>query len=241
MPHLCERGGAWKSPSRGRLACPTPAFSSPLPAIFFFRTPTILNFRIAFWPLETWTKPWTRDHKRECVNSKHNNTRTNHSSVQPSPLAVRRIGNSSAFAWPDMANPAQPENIVTNKSAAARLSGVLLTVLLHCCTDVLGRFVGAWWVVGGWWVAGRRRLARSPNGPVSSKNEPPRLFPVSYKVLKNQPNNSAPRTRCTAVRTAALLYVAKVWSVGGWRVHCVVRGGWVGSSVRESLFASCGR
>ena len=45
------------------------------------------------------------------------------------------------------ANPAQPESIVTNKSAAARLSGVLLYVLLHCCTAVLGRFVGAWWVV----------------------------------------------------------------------------------------------
>ena len=45
--------------------------------------------------------------------------------------------------------------------------------------------------------------------------------------------------RCTAVRTAALLYlllyVVKVWSVCGWRVHCVVRGGWVDRSVRWSL------
>ena len=40
---------------------------------------------------------------------------------------------------PDVAgnrNPAQPESIVTNESAAARLSGVLLYVLLHCCTAV---------------------------------------------------------------------------------------------------------
>ena len=98
--HLGE-GGAWKSHSRGRLACPPPAFSSSLPAIFFFRTPIISTFRIAFRPLEPWAEPWTepwaRDDKRACVNSKHNNTKTNHSSVQPSPLAVRRVGNASAF------------------------------------------------------------------------------------------------------------------------------------------------
>ena len=40
---------------------------------------------------------------------------------------------------------------------------------------------------------------------------------------------------------AVLLYVVKVWSVGGWRVHFVVRGGWVGRSVRGRLFSSCGR
>ena len=33
---------------------------------------------------------------------------------------------------------------------------------------------------------------------------------------------------CTYCCTAVLLYVVKAWSVGGWRVHCVVRGGWVG-------------
>ena len=88
-----ERG----PPGDGSLP-PPPAFSSSLPAKYiFFRTPTILNFRIAFWPLEPWTEPWTRDGKRACVNSKHNNNRTKHSSVQPSPLAVRRIGNASAF------------------------------------------------------------------------------------------------------------------------------------------------
>ena len=91
VPHLDE-GGAWNSPSRGRLACPPLLFLRRCPFFFFFRTPTIVNFRIASWPLE----PWTRD-KRACVNSKHNNTKTNHSRVQPSPLPVRRIGNVSAF------------------------------------------------------------------------------------------------------------------------------------------------
>ena len=33
--------------------------------------PTILIFPIAFGPLEPWTEPWTRDHKRACVNSNH--------------------------------------------------------------------------------------------------------------------------------------------------------------------------
>ena len=91
-----RRGGAWKSPSRDRLACPPPLFLRRC-LLFFFRTPTKLKFRIACWPLEPWTQPWTRDHERACVNSKHNNTRANHGSVQPSPLAVRRIGNASAF------------------------------------------------------------------------------------------------------------------------------------------------
>ena len=42
---------------------------------------------------------------------------------------------------------------------------------------------------------------------------------------------------CSTYCTAVLLYVAKVWSVGGWTVHCVVRGGWVRRSARvESVF-----
>ena len=82
-----ERGN--RLPGDGSLA---PIRHCPL--FFFFRTPTILNFRIAFWPLEPWTEPWT------CVNSKHNNIRTINSSVQPSPLAVRRIGNATAFRLP---------------------------------------------------------------------------------------------------------------------------------------------
>ena len=83
-------------PGDGSLA-PPPLFLRRCPLFFFFRTPTILNFRIAFRPLEPWAEPWTRDDKCVCVNSKHNNTRTNHSSVQPSPLTARRIGNASAF------------------------------------------------------------------------------------------------------------------------------------------------
>ena len=39
VPHLGE-GGAWKLPSRGRLACPQPPFLRRCP-FFFFRTPTI--------------------------------------------------------------------------------------------------------------------------------------------------------------------------------------------------------
>ena len=66
----------------------------------------------------------------------------------------------------------------------------------------MGRFVGAWWVVGGWRTAARPLPEMAE---YRRKMTPPRLFPVSYKVLKNQPTNCAPRTRCTAVRTAALL------------------------------------
>ena len=73
-------------------------------------------------------------------------------------------------------------------------------------------------MVGGGWVVDSGLLAPR-DGRVSSKNETP------PKVLKEQPTNCSPRTRCTAVRTAALLHVVKVWSVGGWRVHCVVHGG----------------
>ena len=91
-----------------------------------------------------------------------------------------------------------------------------------------------WWVVGGWWMAARSlpemaeyrqkmKLHRFVSffipGYKALKNQltAPRapgvllyvllhfLFPVSYKVLKNQPTNCSPRTRCAAVRTAALL------------------------------------
>ena len=79
--------------------------------------PTILNFPIAFGPLE----PWTRDDKRACVNSKHNNTRTNHSSVEPSPspgaLAVRRIGN--ARTMPSALAVSAIENASTTPGAPA--------------------------------------------------------------------------------------------------------------------------
>ena len=86
-----RRGGSVEIALPRTARLPQPAFSSSLPA-FFFSNSTILNFRTAFWPLE----PWTRD-KRAWVHSKHNDTRTDHSSVQSSPLAVRRISNASAF------------------------------------------------------------------------------------------------------------------------------------------------
>ena len=112
---------------------------------------------------------------------------------------------------------------------------------MHCCTAVLGRFVGAWWVLGGWWTAAR---SLPEMAEYRKEMKLPLLFPVLYNVLKNQPTNCAPRTRCTAVRTAALLYcctyVVKVWSVGGWRVHCVVSAGWVGRSVRGVFLRPAG-
>ena len=147
-----ERGN--RPPGDGSLA-PPPAFLRRCPLLFFSNSNSNyirLNFRIAFWPLEPWTEPWARDDKRACANSKHNNTRTNHSSVQPSPLAV---------------------------------------------------------LVGGGWRTAARSLPEMAEYRQKMKLPPPyspRLFPVSYKVLKNQPNNCSSRTRCTAVRTAALLY-----------------------------------
>ena len=126
-PHLGE-GGAWKSPSRGRLACPLPVFLRRCPLIFFFRTPTILNFRIALWALEPWTKPYARDHKRACVNGKHNKQHQDQSQQRPAVAARHAQNRQRERFWLGltMANPAQPESIATNKSAAARLSGVLL-------------------------------------------------------------------------------------------------------------------
>ena len=62
------------------------------------------------------------------------------------------------------------------------------------------------------------------------------LFPPYRPATGELREYHFPRTRCTAVRTAALLYVllyvVEVWSVGGWKVHCVVRGGWVGGPFR---------
>ena len=99
-----RRGGSVDIALLGAARLPPPRFFFVAARFFyFFELPTILNFQIAFRPLE----PWTRHNKRACVNSKHNNskhnnskhnnTRANDSSVQPSPLAVRRIGNASAF------------------------------------------------------------------------------------------------------------------------------------------------
>ena len=157
----------------GTARLPPAAFSSSLPASFFFRTPTVLNFRTAFWLLEpwteSWTEPWARDDKRACVNSKHNNTKTNHSSVQPSPLAVRRIGNASAFRLvPGVAGNSKQLQIPLSPRALQATNRLLLACQLYCstycCIAVLLYWVGPW-VDGGWWVGGGRRLARYPRWP----------------------------------------------------------------------------
>ena len=102
-------------------------------------------------------------------------------SQQRPAVAARRAQNRQRGRFSlglTMANPAQPASIVTNKSAAARLPGVLLYVLLlHCCTAVLGRFVGAWWVVGGCWVVGGWWTAARPLPEMAEyrrkRNSPP--------------------------------------------------------------------
>ena len=125
-------------------------------------------------------------------------------SQQRPAVAARRAQNRQRERFSlclTVANPAQPESIVTNKSAAARLSGVLLYVLLHCCTAVLGRFVGAWWVVGGWWTAARPLPETAEYR--QKMTPPPSVF--CFVQGPQEPTNG-PRTRCTVVRTAALLF-----------------------------------
>ena len=94
-------------------------------------------------------------------------------SQQRPAVAARRAQNRQRERFSlglTMTNPAQPESIVANKSAAARLTGVLLYVtLLHCCKTAVVYWVGSW-VHGGWWVGGGRRLARSPRWPTIVKS-----------------------------------------------------------------------
>ena len=98
---------------------------------------------------------------------------------------------------------------------------------------------GGWWVVGGWWMGGGWRLARSPRWPrIVKKRNLPRLFPVSYKVLKNQ--LTAPRVPgvllyvllhcCTAVCSKGL--------VGGWVEDALRRPWWVGSMLLFCFFST---
>ena len=61
-----RRGGSVEIALPGTARLPPPALFLRRCPLFFF--PTILNFRIAFWPLA----PWKRDDKRACVSSKHN-------------------------------------------------------------------------------------------------------------------------------------------------------------------------
>ena len=89
-----ERGN--RPPRDGSLA-PPPLFLRRCLLIFFFRTPNYIEFSSCF--LATWamdTAMDTRPQARLRQQQSHN-TRTKHSSVQPSPLAVRRIGSASAF------------------------------------------------------------------------------------------------------------------------------------------------
>ena len=155
LPHLGV-GGAGKSPTRGRLA-PPPVFFRPC-LLFVFSNTNYIKCLIGFWSLKQWTEPWTRDDKRACVNSKRNITRTNLSSVQPSPLAVRRIGNASAFRLaPGVAGdskqfqiPPSPKSLLPTNRLPLACQVYRPTYCLHCCTAVLGRSVGGWSVVGGW-------------------------------------------------------------------------------------------
>ena len=89
--------------------------------------------------------------------------------------------------------------------SAVRRIALRTAALLYCST---GKVRG--WMVGDGWVVEGGALAPG-DGRVSPKNETPPvcfLFHTWYlaqKVLKNQPTNCSPRTRCTAVRTAAIL------------------------------------
>ena len=56
-----RRGGSVEIALPGTARFPPPSRFLRRCRFFVFRTPTILNFRIAFWPLE----PWTRNDKRE--------------------------------------------------------------------------------------------------------------------------------------------------------------------------------
>ena len=145
VPHLGE-GEAWKSPSRGRLACPPLAFSSSLPATFFFSNSNyikLLNCFLATWAMDTAmdTRPQARLRQKQAQQHQDQ-------SQQRPAAAARRAQNRQRERFSlglTMANAAQPESIVTNKSAAARLSGVCSTycfrcialctaALLYCCT-----------------------------------------------------------------------------------------------------------
>ena len=120
----------------------------------------------------------------------------------------------------------------TNQLTAPRVPGVLLYVLLHYCTAVCSKGLVGGWVEGAlrcpWWVGGVLLFC---------------LFSTYIqRMIQHQFFFFWVQVYCcTYCCTAILLYVVKVWPVGGWRVHCVVRGGWVGRSVRGSLFSSCGR
>ena len=136
-----RRGGSVEIALPGTARLPPPAVLRRCLLNFFFRTPNyILNFRIAFWPLGPWTQPWTRDHKRACVNSNHTTPGPNTaaSSRRRSPCA--ESATRARFAWP----PAW-RGIVNNcKSrhcnqrigccSPVRCIALRTAALLYCCT-----------------------------------------------------------------------------------------------------------
>ena len=95
-------------------------------------------------------------------------------------------------------------------------------------------------MVGGGWVVDAASLAPR-DGRVSSINE---TLPVCFLFhTRSSRTNQLTAPRVPGVLLYVLLhcciavvYVVEVWSVGGWWVHCVVRGRWVGRFVRGSLF-----
>ena len=80
-------------PREGRveIALPGTARFPPPPAISLRRCPLFLSsnsncIKLSNLFFATRLETWTRDEKGACVNSKHNNTGSNHGGVEPSPL-----------------------------------------------------------------------------------------------------------------------------------------------------------
>ena len=148
VPHLGE-GEAWKSPSRGRLACPPPLFLRRCP-LFFFRTKLrpiikLSNCFSAFRSLEPTSAP------ASTASTTTPEPITAASSRRRSPCA--ESATRALFAWP----PAWRGIVNLCKSRPARehfnqrigcclpvRCRLLLYVLLLCCTAVVSRSVGGW-------------------------------------------------------------------------------------------------
>ena len=144
----------------GTARLPPPAFSSSLPAIFFFSNSNYIELSNRF--LATCHLSHRQSHGHETTSAPASTAST----TTPGPITAassrrRSLGEESAtralFAWPNngesrLAREHCNQQIGCGSPVRCRL---LLYVLLHCCNAVLGRFVGAWWVVGGWWTAAR--------------------------------------------------------------------------------------
>ena len=176
-----------------------------------------------------------RDHTRPQSRLRQQQAQHQNQSQQRPAVAARRAQNRQRERFSlglTKANPAQPESIVGSESAAARLSGVFLHVLLHCCTAVLGRFVGAWWVVGGRVVDGGSLTPR--DGRVSSTNEIPHVCFLFHTRSSRTNQLTAPRV--PGVLLYVLLHccsaVCSKGLVGGWVEGALRRPWWVGGPFR---------